>query len=219
MRVTVPAHPGSAIADLLAVHRLVPTVGLTARDEAAHVADALVRGGLPVIEVTLRNSEALDRLAEIAPREDILVGAGTVRTPAQLRAAIDLGARFVVSPCLTPALAEAAAGISVPYLPGVATPSELQLAVDAGYRVVKFFPAEANGGVRALRALSEVFPEMRFVPTGGITGTIAPDYFALDAVVAVGGSWMIPRDRRAAGDWESVRFAIRAAIHEVRPAA
>lgn len=196
---------------LLRGHRLVPVVGLASTEEAAPLGAALIAGGLPIIEVTLRREGALAALREIAGTEGLLVGAGTVRTPAQMEAAVEAGARFVVSPCLTPGLAAAAHALGVPFLPGAATATEIQTAVDAGFGTVKFFPAEASGGLAALRALAEPFGDVQFVPTGGITNLSASDYLALPQVAAVGGSWMVPTALRAAGDWDAVAIAVRTA--------
>ena len=200
-----------SLAALLAEHRLIPVVGLTSVAEAAPMAEALIGGGLPIIEVTLRQEGALETLRAIAEVDDLIVGAGTVRTAAQMGEAVAAGACFVVSPCLTPDLAAAARDLGVPFLPGVATATEIQLAVDEGFTIVKFFPAETTGGVAGLRALAAPFHDVRFVPTGGITSGTAPDYLALPQVLAVGGSWMVPTVPRIAGDWQAVTAAVRAA--------
>jgi 2-dehydro-3-deoxyphosphogluconate aldolase/(4S)-4-hydroxy-2-oxoglutarate aldolase len=175
------------------------------------LAEALVLGGLPIIEVTLRTPDALEGLAAMARQPDITAGAGTVRTARQMRDAVSAGAEFVVSPCLTDSLARAAAELGVPFLPGVATATEIQLAADAGFDVVKIFPAEASGGVAALTALADVFVDMRFVPTGGLDHRTAPAYLEHPRVLAVGGGWMVPTAERAAGQWDTVRAAISAA--------
>jgi len=199
------------LATLLRSHRLVPVVGLTSPAEAAPLARALIDGGLPIVEVTLRHEGALETLRAIARTEGLLVGAGTVRTPDQMYDAVEAGARFVVSPCLTPGLAEAARSLGVAFVPGAATATEIQLAVDEGFGLVKFFPAEASGGVAALRALAEPFRDVMFLPTGGITSLSAPDYLALPQVVAVGGSWMVPAALRVTADWQGIATAIRTA--------
>jgi len=188
--------------------RVVPVCTLRSVDEAERLGEALVAGGLPLAEVTLRSPDALEGLAAMARVPGLTVGAGTVRTATQLRAAAAAGATFAVSPCLTPPLAAAARALALPFVPGVATPSEIQLAVDAGFQTVKFFPAEASGGVRTLRALTDVFRDVDFMPTGGINQDTAHDYLALDRVVAVGGSWMLPGAERTAGDWDAVTRAV-----------
>jgi 2-dehydro-3-deoxyphosphogluconate aldolase/(4S)-4-hydroxy-2-oxoglutarate aldolase len=208
---------GSRTAALLAPAGVIPVCRLRSPSEAHPLADALVAGGLPLVEVTLRTPDALNGLEAIAGRSDITVGAGTVRTPQQLRDAVAASARFVVSPCLTDALAETAHELDVPFLPGVATGSEIQRAVDAGFPIVKFFPAESCGGLAALSALAEPFSDVRFVPTGGIDVRTAATYLDHPSVLAVGGSWMLPEPLRAAGDWAAVRDLIAAATTLARP--
>lgn len=199
------------LATLLRSHRMVPAVGLASTAEAAPLAEALIAGGLPIVEVTLRHEGALETLRAIARTEGLLVGAGTVRTPAQMHEAVEAGARFIVSPCLTPGLASAARSLGIPFVPGAATATEIQVAVDEGFGLVKFFPAEASGGVAALRALAEPFRDVTFLPTGGITSLSAPDYLSLPQVVAVGGSWMVPTALRVNADWGGVAKAVRTA--------
>jgi 2-dehydro-3-deoxyphosphogluconate aldolase/(4S)-4-hydroxy-2-oxoglutarate aldolase len=185
--------------------RLVPVVVL---DDAAHavpLAGALVAGGLPVAEVTFRTPAAADAVRAVADRGDVLVGAGTVLTPTQVDRAVAAGARYVVSPGLSRAVVERCAEHGVPALPGVVTATEVQAALELGLTTVKFFPAGTSGGARAIAALAAPFGEVRFVPTGGIGPADLADYLRVDAVVAVGGSWMVPRDRIAAGDFAAVQ--------------
>lgn len=195
---------------------VVPVCGLLSPEEAGPLAAALVAGGLPLIEVTLRTPWSLASLEEMAQQPGILVGAGTVRTPAQMESAVRAGASFIVSPCLTGDLAAAAADLDVPFLPGVATPSEIQRACDLGMSTVKFFPAESSGGATAVRALAQPFHDVTFVPTGGITADSAPSYLAIPQVAAVGGGWMVPTPPRQAHDWGSVTQAISAVAALVR---
>jgi 2-dehydro-3-deoxyphosphogluconate aldolase/(4S)-4-hydroxy-2-oxoglutarate aldolase len=195
---------------------VVPVCGLLSPDEAGPLAAALVAGGLPLIEVTLRTPWSLSSLEEMARQPGILVGAGTVRTPAQMESAVRAGASFIVSPCLPGDLAAAAADLDVPFLPGVTTPSEIQRACDLGMSTVKFFPAESSGGVTAVRALAQPFHDVTFVPTGGITADTAPSYLAIPQVAAVGGGWMVPTPPRQAHDWDSVTQAISAVAALVR---
>ena len=206
---------------LLVGHRVIPVVSAASADEADQLAESLVRGGLPIAEVTLRRPGALDEIRRVAARGDLLVGAGTVRTARQLHDAVAAGARFVVSPCVTASLLAAAAEHDVPFVPGTATGSEIQQAADSGVRVVKFFPAERIGGYPALAALAEPFHDMWFVPTGGIAEHTAPAYLAHPRVLAVGGSWMLPTVPRAAGDWDAVTDAVArcAALIRDHPAA
>ncbi|MGY1590785.1 bifunctional 4-hydroxy-2-oxoglutarate aldolase/2-dehydro-3-deoxy-phosphogluconate aldolase [Geodermatophilus sp. SYSU D00708] len=184
--------------------RLVPVVVLDDAGHAGPLADALVAGGLPVAEVTFRTPAAADAIRAVADRGDVLVGAGTVLTPAQVDRAVAAGARYVVSPGLSRAVVERCAEHGVPALPGVVTATEVQAALELGVTAVKFFPAGTSGGARAVAALAAPFGEVRFVPTGGIGPADLADYLRLDAVVAVGGSWMVPRDRIAAGDLATV---------------
>lgn len=192
--------------------RVVPVCTLRSVDEAERLGEALVAGGLPLAEVTLRSPDGLEGLAAMARVPGLTVGAGTVRTATQLRAAAAAGASFAVSPCLTPSLAAAARALALPFIPGVATPSEIQLAVEEGFQTVKLFPAEALGGVPTLRALTDVFKDVDFMPTGGINQDTAHDYLALDRVVAVGGSWMLPGAERTAGDWDAVTRAVASCV-------
>jgi 2-dehydro-3-deoxyphosphogluconate aldolase/(4S)-4-hydroxy-2-oxoglutarate aldolase len=174
-------------------HPVVPVVVLDDADRAAGLGRALVDGGLPIAEVTLRTPAALAGIAAMARNPDLLVGAGTVLTPDQATAAAEAGARFVVCPGLSLPVVERCRALGLPVLPGVATATEVLAARDNGLDVVKFFPAETSGGAPAVAALAAVFGDMRFVPTGGITEAKAVDYLRLPAVAAVGGSWMVPR--------------------------
>ena len=180
--------------------------------EAVQVAHALVHGGLDVIEVTLRTPVALDALrAMVAAEPGARIGAGTVLQADQLRQVQDAGAAFAVSPGATPALLAAAARQSLPFLPGVATASELMQAMDFGLDCFKFFPAQAAGGTALLQAFAGPFPQALFCPTGGIGRDNAADYLALPNVACVGGSWLTPADRIKAGDWDAVSALAREA--------
>lgn len=198
---------------LLGDVRIVPVITVPDLDGAVALARALVAGGLPVLEVTLRTEPALRAIERVAAEvPDAIVGAGTVTTPAQLRDARAAGARFIVSPGCTDALAEAAAQAGGAFLPGAATASEVVALLERGIRMMKFFPAQTSGGIDALKAFSGPFKDVRFCPTGGITAELAPRYLALANVVCIGGSWMLPADAIARGDWDTVRaLATRAA--------
>ena len=188
----------------LAAARLVPVVVL---DDAAHadpLAAALVAGGLPVAEVTFRTAAAADAIAAMAARGDMLVGAGTVVTPDQVDRAVDAGATYVVSPGLSRAVVERCRERGVLPLPGAVTASEVQAALELGLDTVKFFPAGTSGGAAAIKALAAPFGQVRFVPTGGIGPANLHEYLAVPAVAAVGGSWMVPRDLVAAGDFAAI---------------
>ena len=171
--------------------RLLPVVVLHDAAAAAPLADALVAGGLPVAEVTFRTPAAEAALRALSARADLLVGAGTVVHPDQVDRAADAGARFVVSPGLSAAVVHRCQARGLSVLPGVATATELLAALDLGIDVVKFFPAETSGGLAAVQALAGPFPDVRFVPTGGIGAAQLGSYLAHPAVLAVGGSWMV----------------------------
>lgn len=173
-----------------------PVIPVLVIEDAAHarpIAEALVRGGLPVLEVTLRTAAALDVIAEMASVEGAIVGAGTVLNEAQLESAIEAGSRFIVSPGLTEPLARAAIQSGVPFLPGTANAGDIMRGLDMGLERFKFFPATASGGLPALKALAAVFGNIRFCPTGGITLATAPEWLAEPAIACVGGSWIIPK--------------------------
>ena len=193
----------------------VPVVPVVVIDDPAHavpVARALVAGGLPVIELTLRTPVALDAIRAIASEvPEILVGAGTIVTPGQAKEALDAGAQFLVSPGSTPSLLGAMADTGLPFLPGTATVSEVLAVLEAGYTELKFFPAEASGGAAFLKSIASPVPAARFCPTGGITAATAPSYLALPNVGCVGGSWLTPAEALAAGDWGRVTELARAA--------
>ncbi|MCW2813424.1 MAG: 4-hydroxy-2-oxoglutarate aldolase [Nocardioides sp.] len=198
--------------DLLDVVPVLPVVVLHRLEDAVPVARALVAGGLPAIELTLRTPVALDAVAAIAAEvPEILVGAGTVVTPGQAKEAADAGARFLVSPGATPSLLAAMDETGLPFLPGVATVSEALAALEAGCTSLKFFPAEASGGAAFLASVAAPVPAVRFCPTGGITPTNAASYLALPNVGCVGGSWLTPGDLVAARDWDAIAGLAREA--------
>ena len=177
------------------VMNLAPVIPVLVIEDAAHarpIAEALVRGGLTALEVTLRTPAALDVIREMATVEGATVGAGTVLNPAQLEQAQQAGARFIVSPGLTEPLARAAADADMPFLPGTATAGDIMRGLDMGLTRFKFFPAETSGGLPALKALAAPFGQVRFCPTGGITAASAPQWLAHPAVLCVGGSWVVP---------------------------
>lgn len=201
--------------ETLALMRLapvIPVLTVASRAEAIQQARALVAGGLPAIEVTLRTPAALEAIGAIAAEAPgAVVGAGTVLDETGLSAALAAGARFLVSPGATPHLASAAAASPVPFLPGAATASEAMALRDLGFRQLKFFPAEAAGGAKALAALAGPLGDLQFCPTGGIDLARAPAYLGLPNVVCVGGSWMIPKAALAAGDFATVERLAREA--------
>ena len=192
---------------------VIPVLSIERERDAVPLARALYEGGLSAIEVTFRTEAAAASIAAIAAElPQVTVGAGTLLRAADVAAAVSAGAKFLVSPGTTPQLAGAALATELPYLPGVATPSEIMAVRALGICVMKLFPAEALGGVALLRALAPVFPGIAFCPTGGVDERLAEHYLALPNVPMVGGSWMAPRDAIAAGDWLRIRrLAERAA--------
>jgi 2-dehydro-3-deoxyphosphogluconate aldolase / (4S)-4-hydroxy-2-oxoglutarate aldolase len=204
--------PQAGLYDLLAMTPVVPVLAIETVDTALPLARALVAGGLPVLEITLRTPAALDIIHVIGSEiEAAVVGAGTVLTPEQYREAARAGAQFVVSPGATPALLDVAEASSVPFLPGAATSSEVMRLLERGYDCLKLFPAEPAGGVGFLQALAAPLPRACFCPTGGIDAARAPAYLALPNVVCVGGSWVAPRSAVAGGDWPAITGLARAA--------
>ena len=197
--------------------RLAPVIPVLVIDDAAHarpIAEALVAGGLPALEVTLRTPAALEAIAEMAQVEGAVVGAGTVLNEDQLDAALGAGARFVVSPGLTDRLGRAAVERGAAFLPGIANAGDIMRGLDLGLSHFKFFPAETSGGVAALKALSGPFGHARFCPTGGVTLRNAPGWLALDAVLCVGGTWLVPR---GAPDVAAIRDSAARAVTTLTP--
>ncbi|YCK39176.1 bifunctional 4-hydroxy-2-oxoglutarate aldolase/2-dehydro-3-deoxy-phosphogluconate aldolase [Actinomadura sp. ATCC 39365] len=197
---------------LLDLAPVIPVVVIDDVATAVPMAEALVAGGLPVIEVTLRTPAALGAIERIvAEVPGATVGAGTIRTTADISAAVAAGSRFLVSPGTTLSLVEALESSGVPYLPGAATVSEVMALAERGIKELKFFPAEAAGGVAYLKSLAGPLPDVRFCPTGGIRAESAADYLRLPNVGCVGGSWLTPADALAAGDWARVEKLAAAA--------
>ena len=198
----------SRIEDIM---RLAPVIPVLVIEDAAHaapIAEALVRGGLPVLEVTLRTAAALDVIREMKRVPGAIVGAGTVLNEHALDDALEAGSEFIVSPGLTDVLAKAALAADAPFLPGVATASDVMRGLDLGLDRFKFFPAEANGGIPALKSIAAPFGMARFCPTGGITPATAPAWLALDAVLCCGGSWLVGK---GTPDLPAIEAAARAA--------
>jgi 2-dehydro-3-deoxyphosphogluconate aldolase/(4S)-4-hydroxy-2-oxoglutarate aldolase len=195
----------------IAALKLVPMVVIDNADLAAPFGDALVQGGLPIAEITFRTPAAEASIRALAKRGDLLVGAGTVLAKEQADRAIDAGAQFIVAPGTNPNVVEHVLKRGLPMVPGVATPSEVELATSLGAPLLKFFPAETMGGVATLKALAGPYPEVRFIPTGGITPEIVPSYLRLPSVVACGGSWMASRDLMKAGRFEAITSLIEQA--------
>ncbi|MER7051460.1 MULTISPECIES: bifunctional 4-hydroxy-2-oxoglutarate aldolase/2-dehydro-3-deoxy-phosphogluconate aldolase [unclassified Streptomyces] len=208
----LPSSPHVSTPSVLDLAPVVPVVVVDDLADAVPLARALVAGGLPAIEVTLRTPVALDAIRAIAGEvPGAVVGAGTVITPEQVGQVVAAGARFLVSPGWTDGLLAAMRASGVPFLPGVSTTSEVVALLERGVREMKFFPAEAAGGTAYLKALAAPLPQARFCPTGGITPALAPEYLALPNVGCVGGSWMLPKDAVAGRDWGRVEALAREA--------
>ena len=198
--------------DLMAMAPVIPVLTIERLEHALPLARALVTGGLPVLEITLRTACAVEAIERIAGEiEGAVTGAGTVLGLRDFQRAERAGARFVISPGLTEPLIDAAANSPLVFLPGVATATEVMRGLDAGLTRFKFFPAETSGGAPALKALHGPFGHVRFCPTGGISAVTAPRYLALPNVACVGGGWVSPTDAIAAGDWDRITGLARAA--------
>lgn len=201
-----------SIEEIMNTSAVIPVIVIADIDDAVPLAQALVNGGLKVLEVTLRTDvglEAISRIKQAVP--DAVVGAGTVVTPLELSKAIDAGSEFLVSPGSTPSLIDAALLQSVPLLPGVSGPSEAMELLEKGISHLKFFPAEAAGGIPMLKSIAGPLPQLKFCPTGGINEKTASDYLALDNVLCIGGSWMLDRALIDAKDWSAIERKARAA--------
>ena len=194
--------------------RLAPVVPVLVIDDLAHakpLAQALVAGGLPALEVTLRTPVALDAIRAMAEVPGGVVGAGTLMTPADVRAAKAAGATFGVSPGATNRIIAACEDEGLPLLPGAATATEIMHLLEKGYTVQKFFPAEQAGGAAYLKSIGSPIPQVKFCPTGGISLKIAPDYLGLKNILCVGGSWVAPKEAMAKGDWAAITTLAREA--------
>jgi 2-dehydro-3-deoxyphosphogluconate aldolase / (4S)-4-hydroxy-2-oxoglutarate aldolase len=191
----------SPIERIMRTAPVIPVLVIEYASQARPLAEALVAGGLKVLEVTLRTPAALEAIREMKQVPGAIVGAGTVTNPGELDAALDAGAEFIVSPGLTERLARVAIGKQVPFLPGVATASDIMRGLDLGLEHFKFFPAEASGGLPALRAHAGPFEGVKFCPTGGISAERAPEWLAHPSVLCVGGTWVVPKG----ADMEQVR--------------
>ncbi|MCF8482404.1 MAG: bifunctional 4-hydroxy-2-oxoglutarate aldolase/2-dehydro-3-deoxy-phosphogluconate aldolase [Rhodospirillum sp.] len=208
------------IEPLLPAARVIPVLVLDDPDTAVSVAGALLAGGLSVLEVTLRTPAALTCAEAIAKRyPDALVGLGTLTRPEDFPRARDAGARFLVSPGLTPRVAEAALDCGLPYLPGIATVGEAMAAREYGFHELKFFPAVLNGGVPALKGMAPLLQDVRFCPTGGLTAASVPEVLSLPNVFALGGSWLTPATAVKDGRWDEIEALARAAVAASVPAA
>ena len=192
--------------------RIVPVVAINDSSKAADLASALVAGGLPIAEITLRTPASLDSIKIAANNKELLVGVGSLRNAEDLKRAHGAGAKFAVSAGFSPSVAVEAVRLGIPYFPGVATPTEMLQAINEGISTLKFFPAETMGGVNALKAMTAPFPGISFMPTGGISASNAKDYLALASVVAVGGSWMVASKLIDDGDFDSIISLTKEAV-------
>ncbi|MCC8244674.1 bifunctional 4-hydroxy-2-oxoglutarate aldolase/2-dehydro-3-deoxy-phosphogluconate aldolase [Saccharothrix luteola] len=205
-----PAH--ATAADLLALSPVIPVVVVDDAEHAVPLAEALLRGGVRVIELTLRTPAALAAIERVAAEvPGIVIGAGTVTAPEHAEQAAKAGAAFLVTPGSTDRVLDAAEDTGLPFLPGAATVSEAMRLAERGLTSLKFFPAEAAGGVDYLKSIGGPLPGLRFCPTGGITPATAPNYLALPNVGCVGGSWLAPKDALVSGDWARIEELARAA--------
>ncbi len=200
---------------------VVPVIAIESVDAAIPLADALIEGGLPVVEITFRTAAAAEVIRRIAKeRPQLIVGAGTVLTAANVDAAKNSGAVFAVAPGLNPQTVKYAQSVGLSFVPGVATPSDIELGLSIGCKLLKFFPAESNGGVGMLEALSAPYKHtgVRFMPTGGVNPANLESYLKLDTVVAVGGTWIAKKEDLANGNWQEVRNRCKAALEVVAKA-
>jgi 2-dehydro-3-deoxyphosphogluconate aldolase/(4S)-4-hydroxy-2-oxoglutarate aldolase len=206
------------IDEILKRSPVIPVIVIERPEDAVPLAQALVDGGLPVLEITLRTVAAMQAIRDIAESvEDAIVGVGTVTNGEQLREAVEAGAEFAVSPGLTDSLADASQALAVPFLPGVFTPSDVMRARDRGFNALKLFPAEQAGGIGLLKALAGPFPGTLFCPTGGIGEDNFDKYLALPNVACVGGSWVCPAEAVAAKDWNRIT-RLATAVSDAAPA-
>jgi 2-dehydro-3-deoxyphosphogluconate aldolase/(4S)-4-hydroxy-2-oxoglutarate aldolase len=200
---------------------VVPVIAIENPEAAIPLADALIAGGLPVVEITFRTTAAAEVIRKIVKeRPQLIVGAGTVLNGATIEAAKASGAAFAVAPGLNPQTVKHAQAAGLPFMPGVATPSEIELGLSLGCKFLKFFPAEANGGVGMLEALSAPYKHIgvRFMPTGGVNTTNLESYLKLDTVAAVGGTWIAKKEDLAGGKWDEIRNRCKAALEIVAKA-
>lgn len=200
---------------------LLPVIALEDAGDAAPLADALVQGGMPVAEITFRTAAAAESIKQMAKEHpEMLVGAGTVLNVDQLQQAVDAGAKFIVTPGFNPKVVAKAIEMKIPITPGVVTPTEVEMAIEHGLKVVKFFPAQAMGGLATLKAISAPYGAMRFIPTGGIDARNLADYLQFNKVLACGGSWMVHPDLLKAKDFQRIASLTKdamAIVRSVRP--
>jgi len=204
------------ILEQLGRHRLMPVIVIDSVEHALPLADALVAGGLPVAEVTMRTSAAAESIRRMSGRGGLLLGAGTVLSVDLCKQALDCGAQYIVTPGLNPKVVDYCVARGVPITPGVSTCTEIEMALDLGVSTVKFFPAESIGGSRALKAMCAPYAHVKFIPTGGITLLTLPGYLEIKQVVAVGGSWMVSKELLSSERFDEVERLTREAVELVK---
>lgn len=211
------AHQASdTLRELASLAPVIPVLVIRDADHAVPLAEALVAGGLPALEVTLRTPAALEAIRRMSKVKGAVVGAGTVLTPNDAQAAHDAGATYAVSPGATPTLLQACEAEGLALLPGAATPSEVMALQERGYEMQKFFPAEAAGGVPMLKSMSGPLPSVSFCPTGGVTPDNLSTYLALPNVICCGGTWVAPEAKMIAGDWDGISALAAGAIERAK---
>lgn len=196
--------------------KIIPVVAIHDAGHSDALADALIKGGLPCAEITFRTAAAADAIRTIAKRGDMLVGAGTVLTIDQVKLAVDAGATFMVAPGLNPRVVGYCREHNIPITPGVATPTDIETALDLGLKILKYFPAEAFGGLKTLKAISAPYTAVKFIPTGGINADNVIAYLEHPKVVACGGSWMVKSALIAAGQFDKITSLTREAVNLVQ---
>ncbi|MCJ7772110.1 MAG: bifunctional 4-hydroxy-2-oxoglutarate aldolase/2-dehydro-3-deoxy-phosphogluconate aldolase [Desulfobacterales bacterium] len=192
------------IVERFKVLRVIPVIAIDRSEDAMRLADTLVEGGLPCVEITFRTAAAIDAIRLLSKRDDILVGVGTVLTIDQVKAAMDSGARFIVSPGFNPKVADYCVKNNIVHIPGICTPSDTEAAISLGLNVLKFFPAEAFGGLKTLKAISGPYQDLTFIPTGGINPGNLVDYIRFSKVLACGGTWIAESKLISAGRFDEI---------------
>jgi 2-dehydro-3-deoxyphosphogluconate aldolase / (4S)-4-hydroxy-2-oxoglutarate aldolase len=208
----------SAVLDQFKQMRVVPVVAIENAQDAMPLADALIEGGLPCAEITFRTAAAIDAMRSMAQREDILVGAGTVLKIDQVKAAVDVGAQFMVSPGFNPKVVGYCVENNIPITPGICTPSDIEAALELGVEVLKFFPAEAFGGLKTLKAMSGPYTTVKFVPTGGISPANLLEYLRFPKTLACGGTWIAKSNLISEGYFDQILSNAKEAVELVRKA-
>ncbi|WOH39477.1 bifunctional 4-hydroxy-2-oxoglutarate aldolase/2-dehydro-3-deoxy-phosphogluconate aldolase [Thalassotalea fonticola] len=207
----------ASFSELVKSSPILPVLHMESVDDAVNVSRALFKGGITCAEIVLRSPVALDCIRAVSEQvPEMTVGVGTLTNPQQVKDSVAAGAQFLVSPSLTKTLANSMLETGLPMLPGVVSPSELTQALELGVKEVKFFPAAQYGGVNTIKALSSVFSQVKFCPTGGVSLANMADYFAVNSIFAVGGSWMVPKDIVASKDWDQITQLSAQAIAQIK---